>query len=519
MTSDLCIYGGTAAGVIAAVSAAKLGRSVLLIEPSRHLGGMTTGGLGFTDIGNKLAIGGLSREFYRRVGKEYGKDESWVFEPHVAEKVLHDLINEANAGGEKIKVLPNHRVEEVDSRDALIRRIMLARGSNTDVTVVEEHTPVDAASFIDCTYEGDLMALAKVQFTIGREASAQYDEPLNGIRPNTPKHQFLVPVDPYVKSGDRSTGLLPLIQEGDGGTPGAADQRVQTYNLRLCLSKDKANQNPIMPPQGYDPATYEILARHLEGLVDAKKPINLGMLLKIDLMPNNKTDINNNGAVSTDYIGHSWAYPAADFATRHRIWQEHVTYTQGLLHFLATSPRVPASVRKEMSVWGLTKDEFQETGGWPHQLYVREGRRMIGRYVVKQKDCEHKTSVDDSIGLAAYNMDSHNCQRVVQNGVVRNEGDVQVAPAAPYSISYRAITPKAEECRNLLVPVCLSASHIAYGSIRMEPVFMLLGQSAAMAAHMSLEKRANVQEIDVPALQARLRTDGQILKWTAPVKK
>ncbi|HEX4794820.1 MAG TPA: FAD-dependent oxidoreductase [Humisphaera sp.] len=519
MNGDLCIYGGTAAGVIAAVTAAKLGRTVLLVEPSRHLGGMTTGGLGFTDIGNKLAIGGLSREFYRRVGKVYGKEESWVFEPSVAEKVLHELIAEANAGGEKIKVLLNHRIEEVDARDALIRRIMLARASNADATIVEEHIPAEAASFIDCTYEGDLMALAKVQFTFGREAVAQYDEPLNGIRPNTPKHQFLVPVDPYVKSGDRSSGLLPLIQEGDGGTPGAGDQRVQTYNLRLCLSKDKSNQNPITPPEGYDPATYEILARHLEGLVDAKKPINLGMLLKIDLMPNNKTDINNNGAVSTDYIGHSWTYPSADFATRHRIWQEHVAYTHGLLHFLATSPRVPASVRKEMAVWGLTKDEFQETGGWPHQLYVREARRMIGRYVVTQHDCEHKTSVDDSIGLAAYNMDSHNCQRIVQNGVVRNEGDVQVAPAAPYSISYRAITPKAEVCRNLLVPVCLSASHIAYGSIRMEPVFMLLGQSAAMAAHMSLEKRANVQDVDIPALQARLLTDGQILKWTAPVKK
>lgn len=525
MTSDICIYGGTCAGVVAAIAAAKAGRSVLLIEPGRHLGGMTTGGLGFTDIGNKLAIGGLSREFYKQLGKHYGKDESWVFEPHVAEKLFHDLINEANANGEKIRVLLNHRIAEADVKDATLRRIMVERvpaGPRNEPghpDHVEEHLPIEAAMFIDCGYEGDLMAAAKVSYTVGREAAAQYGEPLNGIRPQTPKHQFLAPTDPYKKPGDPSSGLLPLIQEGDGGTPGAADKRVQTYNFRLCLTKDKANQVPIGRPLGYDPSRFEILARYLEAQTAAKKPISLGMLMKIDLMPNGKTDINNNGAVSTDYIGNNWSYPDGDYATRAKIWNEHLVYTQGFLHFLATDDRVPEKVRREMSAWGLCKDEFQDTGGWPHQMYVREARRMAGRYVVTQHDCEHKTTIDDSIGLAAYNMDSHNCQRVVQNGVARNEGDVQVAPAAPYSISYRAITPKPEECRNLLVPVCLSATHIAYGSIRMEPVFMLLGQSAAAAANLALEKKTSVQDVNVPTLQSRLIEQGQILKWTAPVKK
>jgi len=328
-----------------------------------------------------------------------------------------------------------------------------------------------------------------------------------------------VPVDPYKKPGDASSGLLPLFQEGDGGTPGAGDKRVQTYNFRLCLTKDKANQIPIGPPEGYDPARFEILGRYLVALAEAKKPISLGMFMKIDLMPNGKTDINNNGAVSTDFIGHNWSYPAGDYATREKIWNQHLTYTQAFLHFLATDQRVPGKVRADISAWGLCKDEFGDTGGWPHQMYVREARRMVGRYVVTQHDCEHKTSIGDSIGLAAYNMDSHNCQRVVQHGVARNEGDVQVPPAAPYSISYRAITPKSEECRNLLVPVCLSASHIAYGSIRMEPVFMLLGQSAATAAHLAMEKRTSVQDVDVKALQASLLEQGQILKWTAPAKK
>jgi hypothetical protein len=517
MPFDICIYGGTAAGVSAAVAAAKLGRSVLLVEPGRHLGGMSSGGLGFTDSGNKAAVGGLSREFYRRVGKHYGKDEQWTFEPHVAEKIYRDWIAEAG-----VKVLFEHRLADVDKQGARIQRLLLEHVSadsiNAPGETLIEHVPVEATTFIDATYEGDLMAGAKVAFTVGREAADLYGESLNGIRAVTPKHQFLTPVDPYVKPGDAGSGLLPLIQNGDGGTPGAGDQRVQAYNFRLCLTRRPENRIPIGPPDGYDPRTYEILGRHLEGLTDSGKRVSINHVLKIDLMPEGKTDINNNGAVSTDFIGESWAYPNAGYDQRRKIWHSHLRYTQGLLHFLMTDQRVPADLRKEIGAWGLCKDEFIDTGGWPHQLYIREARRMVGSYVITQAVCEHKQRVDDSVGLASYNMDSHNCQRVVQHGVVHNEGDVQVAPSGPYPISYRAITPKASDCENLLVPVCLSATHIAYGSVRMEPVFMLLGDSAAHAVSLAVEKETSVQDVDMKTLQQRLLEAGQVLAWHGKAK-
>jgi hypothetical protein len=514
MTFDVCVYGGTAAGVVTAITLAKLRRSVVLVEPGRHLGGMSSGGLGFTDTGNKAAIGGISREFYRIVGKHYGKEEQWTFEPSVAEGIYRQWI--ADAG---VKVLFEHRLAEVDKEAGKINRIMLehvpadasnAPGSSANL---KEHVQIEASIFVDATYEGDLLAGAKVAFAVGRESSKQYGESLNGIRGVTPKHQFLVPVDAYKKSGDAGSGLLPLINEGDGGTPGEADRRVQAYNFRLCLTRAKGNQIPIGPPDGYDAARFEILARHIDGLITAKKPVSLGMMLKIDRMPNDKTDINNNGAVSTDFLGESWAYPTADYDTRRDIWQKHIIYTQGLLHFLATSERVPADVRKEMSAWTLCKDEFTDTGGWPHQMYIREARRMVSPYVITQAVCEHKQPIDDSIGLASYNMDSHNCQRVAQNGVVRNEGDVQVAPTGPYPVSYRAVVPDAKQCENLLVPVCLSATHIAYGSVRMEPVFMLLGESVAHAADLAMEKRTSVQDVDYTLLKQRLLDAGQVLAW------
>lgn len=519
--ADICIYGGTAAGVIAAIAAAREKRSVLLVEPGRHLGGMSSGGLGFTDFGNKAAVGGLSREFYRRLGKHYGKEEAWLFEPHVAEQVLRDWVGQT-AG---IEVLFEHRLAEVDKENGRIERILLehvpadrtnAPGRSTDV---REHVPVEASMYIDAGYEGDLMALAKVSFTIGREPVSRYGESLNGIRANTPKHQFLVDVDPYVKVGDSDSGLLPLIQPGHGGRPGDGDSRVQAYNFRLCFTRRAENRIPIPPPPDHDPATYELLGRYIRALVDAKKHPTIGMLLKPDLLPGEKTDINNNGAVSTDFIGQSWAYPGAGYDERRKIWLAHLAYTHGLIHFLSTDSRVPEDVRKEMGAWGFCKDEFTDTGGWPHQLYIREARRMVSDYVVTQSVCEHKTTVDDSIGLASYNMDSHNCQRIVRNGVVRNEGDVQAPPAGPYPVSYRAITPRKQECENLLAPVCLSATHIAYGSIRMEPVFMVLGQSAALAACLALQARSSVQEVNGDVLHQRLLDAGQVLTWRGSPKK
>ncbi|HEY3319681.1 MAG TPA: FAD-dependent oxidoreductase [Planctomycetota bacterium] len=519
---DVCVYGGTSAGVIAAVAVAKAGKSVILIEPGRHLGGLSSGGLGETDIGNKMVIGGLSRDFYKRIGKAYGKEEAWKFEPSVAEKVFDILVAE-----NKIRVLKGYRLSAVEKNAAHITRVFLEPAPTDDINAPITNLPqkqpipmqsVEAAVFIDATYEGDLMAKAKVSYAVGREAVSKYNEPLNGVRERTPSHQFGVKVDPYVKPGDAASGLIPFVQAGDGGKPGDGDASVQAYNFRLCLTQNADNKIPFSAPPGYDAARYELMGRYLEALVAEKKPLTPRTFLKIDMMPNGKTDINNNGAVSTDFIGQNYAYPDGDYSTRNKIWHAHHDYIKGLLFFMATSERVPAALRAEMNRWGFCKDEFKDTGGWPHQMYVREARRMIGRYVITQNDCEHKTTADDSVGMGAYNMDSHNCQRLVKNGAVRNEGDVQVGPKGPYPISYRSITPKAEECDNLIVPVCISASHIAYGSARMEPVFMVLGQSSAVAACQAIDEKKSVQEIDIKKLQKTLQDSGQVLYYTAPGK-
>ncbi|MEW6157298.1 MAG: FAD-dependent oxidoreductase [Verrucomicrobiota bacterium] len=495
--ADVCVYGGTSGGVASAVQSARLGRTTVLLEFGNHLGGMTSGGLGQTDIGNKGAIGGISREFYRRVGRHYGQEEQWIFEPHVAENIFFEMINEA-----RVPVYFQQRIAKVNKEGARLREI-----------VAEQGKVFRAKMFIDASYEGDLMARAGVSYHVGRESNATYNETLNGVRAHTPKHQFIVPVDPYVKSGDASSGLIPLIQSGDGGKPGEGDRAVQAYNFRLVLTQNPANRKAIEPPPKYDPNRYELLARYVEALVAAGKPPQLGDLMHIQMMPGGKTDINNNGGFSTDHIGFNYDYPEADYATRARLWKEHEHYTRGFLHFLATSPRLPESLRKEMQSWGLTRDEFLDTGGWPHQLYVREARRMISDYVMTEHNCRNSIALPDAIGLAAYTMDSHNCQRLVKNGRVENEGDVQVGGFPPYPIAYRSIVPKASECENLFVPVCLSASHIAFGSIRMEPVFMVLGHSAAVAANLAIEQQTSVQQVDTRRLQSILLEQKQILEW------
>ncbi len=521
MSYDLCVYGGTASGVIAAFAAAQAGHSVVFLEPGRHLGGMTSGGLGRTDVGNPHVVGGMAREFYRTLGKHYGKEISWTFEPSVAERVLNDLVSR-----HKIDVRLEHRLVSVDKKAAKLVRVHLENVATDEMNAPRVSIPdaprlsVEAGMFIDATYEGDLLAAAGVDFTIGRESVRQYGEPLNGIRGSTPHHQFYQPVDPYNTPGKPDSGLLPLIDGHDGGTPGEGDHRVQAYNFRLCLTQDAKLFKPIDPPPGYDPRTYELLARHFDAETRAGVTSTLQDRLLIGIMPNGKTDVNNQGCVSTDFIGQSWGYPAGDPATRGRLWHDHLNYIKGYLHFLASSDRVNAAVRKAAKGWGLCSDEFTDTAGWPHQLYVREGRRMVSDYVITQDDCVHKRACDDAVGMAAYNMDSHNCQRIVQGGLARNEGDVQVNPSGPYPISYRAIVPERGQCDNLLVPVCLSSSHIAYGSIRMEPVFMVLGQSAAAAAMLALKKNSAVQDVSYPALRAALLDGGQILsfdKTTQPV--
>jgi hypothetical protein len=486
--SDICVYGGTSAGVTAAVRAARYGRSVVLVSFGRHLGGLTSSGLGATDTGRIDAIGGLSREFYRRIGTQYGRPEAFGFEPHVAEGVFDEWVAE-----EGIPVYREHRLSGVDVQN---NRITALRTENGKV--------FRAAVYIDAGYEGDLMAAAGVSHAVGREGNAAYGETLNGVQIRT-GHQFQRVIDPYRTPGDPASGLLPGVQPDAPGQTGQGDHRIQAFNFRVCLTK-AADRRPFPRPPGYDPARYELMHRYLTaGVWDA---------LRLNTpMPNGKTDLNNNGAVSTDNIGRNYDWPAGDYAARERIFQDHVTYQQGLLYYLVNDPAVPQAIRAEVSAWGLPADEFADTGGWPHELYIREGRRMVGDYVVTEHDCRWAVTAPDPVGLASYNMDSHNCARVVVGGAARNEGDVQVGPAGPYGISYRAIVPARGECANLVVPVALSASHIAFGSVRMEPVFMLLGHAAASAAHLAIATGRGVQDVDYPALRRSLLADGMVLTW------
>ena len=494
--TDVLVFGGTAAGVSAACTAKRLGKEAVVTEFGRHIGGLTSGGLGWTDIGTKAAIGGFARDFYKRLGKHYGREEAWWFEPSVAERELRALLDES-----KVPVYFEARLASVKMDGKKIVEIVMENGDR-----------FRAAMFIDCTYEGDLMAKAGVPYMVGREANERFGETLNGVRGETPKHQFLVPVDPYVKPGDPASGLLPFVQAAPLGTPGEGDKSVQTYNFRLCLTKNPANRKPIEPPPGYDPKRFELLGRYCEGLVKSGQKITMNHFLKFDMVTPEKTDINNNGGFSTDFIGMNHDYPDGDYATRAKIWQAHLEYIQGYLTFLANDPRVPAAVQSEIREWGLCRDEFQDTGGWPHAMYVREARRMLSEFVMTEKVCRHVETAADAVGLGAYNMDSHNCRRVVRDGIAHNEGDVQVG-VKPYPISYRSIVPKQADCENLFVPICLSATHIAYGSIRMEPVFMILGQSSATAASMAIDGKVPAQKIEYAKLREQLAKDGQVLEW------
>lgn len=490
---DVCVYGGTSSGVIAAYTAAKMKKKVLLIEPGRRLGGLSSGGLGFTDIGNKYVVTGLALDFYRRIGAHYNNFEQWIFEPKVAEQVFKDYVLEG-----KFDVLYHSRLREVKKNGTTIASLLLEDTENPSSAPVS----VAAKVFLDCTYEGDLMARAGVSYTVGREANAQYNETVNGVQLKN-KHQFPDGIDPYKVPGDPSSGLLWGISSEPLAPAGTGDKKVQAYNYRICLTSNPDNRIPITRPANYDSTRYELLLRYLK----AHPTNDIWVILKFDHMPNNKTDINNNGPFSTDMIGMNHDYPNADYDTRALIIKKHEEYTKGLLYFIGHDPRMPESLRKAMLRWGYPKDEYVEFGNWSPQLYVREARRMLGEYVMTEANCQGKVVVPDEIGRAAYAMDSHNAQRVIINGMVKNEGDVQYKGISPYPIAYRSIIPKASECSNLLVPVCLSASHMAYGSIRMEPVFMVLGQSAGAAAVLSINSKRTVQRIDVANLQRVLRNN------------
>ncbi|RZM23700.1 MAG: FAD-dependent oxidoreductase [Pedobacter sp.] len=488
---DICVYGGTSSGVIAAYTAARAGKTVLLIEPGKNLGGMSSGGLGLTDIGNKYAISGLALDFYRRIGKHYGKFEQWIFEPHVAEQLFNDYVKRG-----KVPVLYQNRITGVKKLGNRITAITLEN------PVAQSNGTVEAAVFIDCSYEGDLMAKAGVSYTVGREANQLYGETFNGVQLMN-GHQMPLDIDPYKVKGDAASGLLWGVSSNTLAETGSGDKKVQAYNFRICLTSDPQNMIPITKPENYDPARYELLIRQME----KRTWKSLQDVFIWSGMPNKKTDINNRNGFSTDMIGMNWKYPDADYAERAQIWKAHTDYTKGLLYFVGNDPRIPEHIRKEIAGWGYPKDEYLTNGNWSHQLYVREARRMVGELVMTQHHCQGKEKVTDGVGMAAYTMDSHNCDRLVVNGMVKNEGNVEEGGFGPYPIAYRAIVPKETEVANLIVPVCLSASHIAYGSIRMEPVFMVLGQSAATAAVMAIEGKLAVQKIDVQALQQRLKKD------------
>ncbi len=515
---DVVVYGATAGGVAAAIQTARMGKTVVLIEPSKHVGGLTSGGLGYTDSGNKAVIGGIAREFYQRVKKHYddpatwpfgkregfsgyraNEDAMWVFEPHVAEKILRDMLAE-----HKVEVIFGERLDRKKGATLDGKRLRSFRTESGKV--------VEGKVFIDATYEGDLMAAAGVSYAVGREPNSRYNETLNGVarRWQTHTHRFLSRVDPFVRPGDRTSGYVFGIDPGPYPADGEGDARIQAYCFRMCMSNVAENRVPFPRPDGYVEAWYELLFRNFEA-GDLRLP------LKIDMMPNGTTDTNNNYAVSTDFIGQNYRYPEGDYAERERIVKQHEVYQKGLMWTLANHQRVPESIRDKMKAWGLAKREFTDNGNWPHQIYVREARRLVSDYVMTEADCRRLRDTPQSVGMGSYNMDSHNCMRwVTADGVVQNEGDVQESPGGPYRISYKSIVPKAGECPNLLVPVCVASSHIAYGSIRMEPVFMVLGQSSATAAVLAIENNTDIQSVDPARLRTRLLADKQVLEHAAP---
>lgn len=550
--TDLCVYGATSGGVIAAVAAARRGRAVVLVEPGRHVGGMTSGGLSLTDFGCKDSIGGLSLAFYDRVAAYYQDDDApgsvdtagpdhpegrgWTHEPHVAEGIFRDWIDEYG-----IRVVWNSRVSAVRRDGARIGAMTLdlappdERGAPAGAAAEAGYLEIEAAVFIDASYEGDLMAQAGVGYTTVRESRAQYGEPLAGLCYASRAHHshpaaFL---DPYVRPGHPESGLLPLVHAAPAeiaGTEGAAAASPQSYTFRLCLVQDAGanagNMRPVEPPAHYDPAHFELWGRRLEQLMAGESaptptealyhyppyyfppPYFEPRVFKITPIPRGKTDVNH-----LNYLGGSAGYAEGDWAARARIWHAHEDHQRGLLYFLRTDERIPAAVRTEIAKWGLPLDEFTDSGGWPHQLYIRESRRMLGSYVVTQQHCESGVPCEDAIALGSHQLDSHICQLLAREGRVLYEGNFFQAVPGPYPIPYRAIVPRRDECENLLVLFCLSASHAAYSSLRMEPVLMMLGHAAAVAADLALAENCAVQAVSMGRLQQRLRDEGQLLEY------
>lgn len=540
--SDLCVYGGTSGGVAAAVQAARMGKTVVIAEPGRHLGGMTSGGLSAVDIGDPRSVGGIAREYFTKLAATAGVTLAW------------DKAFESKAGGPATGgayAIEPHKAEQVFTgiaRDAGVKVHLKARlasvkkdGPRITEFVTEDGTIFRAKVFIDATYEGDLMAKSGVSYTLMREGNAKYGETYNGIHyvekfmPHTSYAQpgesgrlkggqgvwdRDFPLDPYVVKGDPKSGLLPLIQAGEPGTPGDPAPGVQAYCFRLCLTTNPANMIPITPPSDYDPKRYEIVVRFIEACLANGDAMDLRWFSKHDALPNEKWDFNT-ATFGGNLPGASHAWPEASYAQREKIAKQHEDYHRGLLHFLATDSRVPEQVRKDMQRFGLPKDEFTDNGGWPHQIYVREARRMVSDLVLTEHYTFGRQNAPKPISLGSYGTDTHEIRRIVKDGVVTREGKTAGGRdgAPPYGIGYEAIVPKQTECDNLLVTFALSASHTAFSSIRMEPVLMCTSQSAATAACIAIDDKIPVQRVDYTKLKARLEQDGQILEWQHPVSK
>jgi len=526
-SADVVIYGGTAAAITAAIRTKELGHSVLIVSPDKHLGGLTASGLGWTDTGNKAVIGGLAREFYHRIWLHYAQPESWkhqtrgeygnkgqgnpaidgeqrtmwIFEPSAAEKVFEQWIMEKGLTVFRPLLLDREHGVQVENH-----RI-------TSIRTLDGQTFLGKI-FIDATYEGDLMAAAGVSFHVGRESKTQYGEQWNGIQTGVlhHRHHFGVlkkGISPYVVADDPGSGILPNVSPSPPGNYGDGDQRIQAYCFRMCLTNHTANRIPFPKPDGYDPKQYELLRRVL--IAGWRELFD-----KYDPIPNLKTDTNNHGPFSTDYIGMNYDYPNASYERRHEIITAHRRYQQGLLYFMANDPGVPADVREAISKWGLAKDEFLDNENWPHQIYVREARRMVGEFVMTEHELLKTKPVIDPVGMGSYTIDSHNVQRyITTEGFVQNEGDIGVSAKGPYPISMKSLMPKKAEVENLVVPVCISSSHIAFGSIRMEPVFMILGESTAIIASIAIQNKSSVQDISYAELKPKLILAGQVLEYRA----
>ncbi len=509
--ADLVIYGGTPAGLSAGIVAAREGASVVVIEPTKWIGGMVTGGLCRTDVGKEQTIGGFPREFFSRAAASKEGSAMWYAEPSVNMATFQDMLKEAG-----VKVVTGQALKSIVKDGARITSLTTADGT--------VHT---GKMFVDATYEGDLMAAAKVGHIVGRESRAKYGEPLAGyhpmpIRPRTVevmesdcpsiggKGPSYIHGTPASISGLGADGK-PIfgVYAPDKLQPGEADHRTQAYNFRICVTQRPDIFVPFPKPANYDPSCYELLLR----LIQAFPGVRFGRLFHLGLTSHGKYDLNAQGLFSTDYPGANFDYPDGDVATRARIWQDHIDFTQGMFWFLGHDERVPRSLREQALSWGLCKDEFADNGHWPYALYIREGRRMTGEYVMVQKDLQTDIFKEDGVGMGSFLIDCHIVQRILaEDGTVRDEGSFQDTPALPYQISYRSLTPKRAECENLLVPVCLSASHIAYCSLRMEPVYMALGHASGLAAVQAMRANQSVQNIEVSALRKKLLEQKAVLE-------